>query len=188
MAFAEKWRYGIGESILKKRLKNITRTPVTCNLNQAKNVGILFDATLLEQFDPVRTFIASLQDKGIQVQVIGYVNDKKIHESYLLRRSFHFFSKKELTWFYKPTPVYIDEFIRKPFDILLCLYLKDYFPLRYITALSNAHFKVGLFSPANTYLDFMIDMGNNCFPDMLIDQIKTYVGDLKTRPCSQNTD
>ena len=52
----------------------------------------------------------------------------------------------------------VDAFIKEPFDLLINLSLEDYYPIRYIIALSPALFKVGKFDANEIYLDFMIDI------------------------------
>jgi len=180
VAFLEKWRYKLGEASLRRQMKKTHRQVKAFNLRQAKEVGILFDATTLEKYEPVRSFIAFLQDQGIHTHVLGYINDKKIPDSYLLRRSFHFFSKNELSWTFRPVSQHAVNFCEKNFDILFSLDTADLFPLRYLASLSKAYFKVGRFFPYHQHLDFMINLKDDTSVGYLIEQIKTYLMDLRT--------
>jgi len=180
VAFLEKWRYRLGESSLRRQMKKNHRQVKAFNLRQAKEVGILFDATTLEKYEPVRSFIAFLQEQGIHTHVLGYINDKKIPDSYLLRRSFHFFSKNDLSWIFKPVSQHAINFYEKNFDILFCLDTENLFPLRYIATLSRAHFKVGRFFPDHQHFDFMINLKEDTSVAYLIEQIKVYLSNLRT--------
>lgn len=180
VAFLEKWRYKLGEASLRRQMKKIHREVKAFNLRQAKEVGILFEATTLEKYEPVRTFIAFLQEQGIHTHVLGYINDKKIPDSYLLRRSFHFFSKNELSWTFRPVSQHAINFCEKKFDILFSLDSGDLFPLRYVATLSKASFKVGRFFPDHQHLDFMINLKDDTSVGYLIEQIKVYLMNLQT--------
>lgn len=180
VAFLEKWRYKLGEASLRRQMKKIHREVKAFNLRQAKEVGILFEATTLEKYEPVRSFIAFLQEQGIHTHVLGYINDKKIPDSYLLRRSFHFFSKNELSWTFRPVSQHAINFCEKKFDILFSLDSGDLFPLRYVATLSKASFKVGRFFPDHQHLDFMINLKDDTSVGYLIEQIKVYLMNLQT--------
>jgi len=180
VAFLEKWRYKLGEASLRRQMKKIHREVKAFNLRQAKEVGILFEATTLEKYEPVRSFIAFLQEQGIHTHVLGYINDKKIPDSYLLRRSFHFFSKNELSWTFRPVSQHAINFCEKKFDILFSLDTGDLFPLRYVATLSKASFKVGRFFPDHQHLDFMINLKDDTSVGYLIEQIKVYLMNLQT--------
>lgn len=185
VVFLEKWRYKLGEAFLRRQMKKMHRQIKAFNIRQAKEVGILFDATTLEKYEPVRSFIAFLQEQGIHTHVLGFINDKKIPDSYLLRRSFHFFSKNELSWTFRPISQHALNFSKKNFDILFSLDTENLFPLLYLASLSRAYFKVGMFSPDHQYLDFMIHLKDNTSVGYLIEQIKSYLLDLQT---GHNTD
>ncbi|MFN8209127.1 MAG: hypothetical protein U0T82_17230 [Bacteroidales bacterium] len=182
MAFAHKLRLSLGESKLRKKSKDVRRDKRACNLREARTAGILFDASDPSGFEPVKSLVSQLTDRGIQVQIIGFVNDKKVPDAYLLRRSFNFISRNELSWIYRPTPDFADEFIQTSFDILFNLDLKNSFPTRYITTLSRAKFKTGLYQEQNEFLDFMISLKPNPSLENLIFQLLSYLGELKTQP------
>lgn len=187
MAFAHKLRLSLGESRLRKKLKDVRREKRACNLAEARTAGILFDATDPSGFEPVKSLVSQLTDRGIQVQIIGFVNDKKVPDAYLLRRSFNFISRNELSWIYRPTSDFVDDFIKTPFDILFNLDLKNFYPTRYITTLSRAKFKAGLYQDDNEFLDFMISLKPNPSLENLIFQLLSYLGELKTKPSARVT-
>jgi hypothetical protein len=148
----------VGRRVLNSHLATVVRTPVVCNINEAKHIGILYNATESISFEIIRNLVKELSHDSRKVTVLGYVDSKNLIDNYLYRKGFDFFSKNELNWYSKPISSVVDQFIKEPFDLLINLSLENYFPIRYITALSSAAFKTGRFSPDDTILDFMIDI------------------------------
>jgi len=141
---------------LSKRPKRLNKRSI--NLNEIKTAGILFDATHLISYDVVKNFLKLLNEKHIEVSVIGFINSKYLIDHYLYRKGFIFLTKKDINWYGKPDLSIVKSFIDKEFDVLFDLTLDDCFPLKYISIMSRARFKVGKFSDSNDYLDFMIDI------------------------------
>jgi len=139
------------------------------NFNEIKTAGIIFDATHLVSYDVVKNFLKVLKEKNIEVTIIGYVNSKYLIDLYLYRKGFIFLTKNDINWYGKPNISIIQPFIDKEFDILFDLTLEECFPLKYISIMSKAKFKVGKYSEANDYLDFMIDINKE---KNLLKQIK----------------
>jgi hypothetical protein len=158
MKWMDNFRTYVGRRVLNSYLANKVRTPVVCNINEAKHIGILYNATESVSFEIIRNLVKELAHDSRKVTVLGYVDSKNLIDNYLYRKGFDFFSKNELNWYSKPISSVVDQFIKEPFDLLINLSLENYFPIRYITALSSAAFKTGRFSPDDTILDFMIDI------------------------------
>ena len=148
----------IGRKVLIRKLKHLKRVTKVCNINDARNIGIIFNATNMASFEIIRNFIKSLSGKKVKVNALGYVHSKKLIDHYLYRKGFDFFTKGNLNWFNKPVKDTVENFIKKPFDILINLYLEEYYPIQYIVALSASTFKVGKYYDEPNYLDFMIDI------------------------------
>lgn len=150
-------RTRIGEYLLNRELKKNKRSPIVCNINKAKKIGVIFNASLSLNFEIIKEFVKNLDKKGINVQAIGYIDNKSLIDSYLHRKGFGFFTGKDLSWFYKPKGEKIESFIKSDFDVLINLSLEKYLPIDYVTVLSKAKFKVGKFIEKSSPLDFMID-------------------------------
>ncbi|MBP1669543.1 MAG: hypothetical protein H6Q21_1909 [Bacteroidetes bacterium] len=157
MKTGERIKALIGNHILGKKLRNQKRSVMVCNLKNARNIGILYNATEYVSFEIIKEFTKKLSQNDSSVSILGYVDSKKLIDHYLYRKGFDFFSRNDLNWFYKPVSEVTEAFIVKPFDILIDLSLEPCFPIQYIVALSPATFKVGKFSPDEKYLDLMID-------------------------------
>jgi len=157
MKNGERIKAFIGNRILGKKLRNQKRSVMVCNLKNAQNIGILYNATEYVSFEIIKEFTKQLSQNISNVSILGYVDSKKLIDHYLYRKGFDFFSRNDLNWYYKPISAVAEAFIKKPFDLLIDLSLEPCYPIQYIVALSPATFKVGKFSPDEKYLDLMID-------------------------------
>lgn len=158
MNFFERTKARWGERILNAKLSETRRKVVACNINQATSIGILFNATEQVSFEIVKELVKNLSAKNREIEVLGYVDTKQLIDHYLYRKGFDFFTRKQLNWYYKPLAENVEDFIKKPFDLLLDLSLDNPFPLKYIVTYSEAKFKAGRYSDNCDYLDFMIDI------------------------------
>jgi len=148
----------LGRRAINSCLRKNKRQVNVCNINNAKTIGILFNATHQISFDIVKEMVKNIANKENKIEVLGYVDSKNLIDHYLYRKGFDFFTHKQLNWYYKPVDETVHSFIEKKFDILINLSLDEPYPIQYIVALSKAKFKVGKYSQGNEYLDFMIDI------------------------------
>jgi hypothetical protein len=158
MNWIDTFKEYMGRRVLAQKLKNQIRHPIICNIDHVQHIGIIYNATEYVSFEIIRNLVKDLSHDSRKITVLGYVDSKKLIDHYLYRKGFDFFSKNELNWYSKPVSTVVDHFIAEPFDLLINLSLEEYYPIRYITALSAASFKAGKFSPDEIHLDFMIDI------------------------------
>ena len=158
MKFLDNTKIYLGNRLLHKKLQSLTRLTRVCNINQAKSVGIIYNATDSVSFEIIKDFTKTLTQKKIDVSALGYVDSKKLIDHYLYRKGFDFFTKNNLNWYNRPVTDTVDDFIKKPFDILINLSLEEYYPIQYVLALSPASFKVGKYFDEPNYMDLMIDI------------------------------
>lgn len=158
MKWMDNFKAYIGRRELRTHLKDRNRTPVVCNIEHAKHIGIIYNATEGVSFEIIRNLVKDLSGSSRKITVLGYVDSKKLIDNYLYRKGFDFFSKNDLNWYWRPVSPLVDQFIKEPFDLLINLSLENHYPIQYITAMSPATFKAGKFSPDDIYLDLMIDI------------------------------
>jgi len=158
MKLMDNFKTLVGEKILTSHLKNHNRVRAVCNVKDAKHIGIIYNATEFISFEIIKKLVKDLSTDSKKISVLGYVDSKKLIDNYLYRKGFDFFSKNELNWYFKPISSNVEQFMKEPFDLLINLSLEDHFPIRYITALSPATFKTGMYTPHETALDLMIDI------------------------------
>lgn len=153
-----------------------TRIPNKFSFDKVKTVGILFDATNVEDYDIVKRYVVYLREHLKKVKVIGFFSTKEIPALTYSKLEYDFFSVKELNWLGKPSSVIIQNFIDEEYDLLIDLNIHDHFPLKYISALSKAAFKVGKYDENDTEIyDMMIDADNTKTVKYFLRQIDTYL-------------
>jgi hypothetical protein len=148
----------VGERILLNHQKVHARVPACFTINDASNIGIIYNATENISFEIIKNLVKDISFDSKKVMVLGYVDSKNLIDNYLYRKGFDFFSRNDLNWYFRPITPGVTNFISEPFDLLINLSLDDHFPIRYITSLSSARFKAGRYSPDDKCLDLMIDI------------------------------
>ncbi len=175
MSFFSDTRLKIAFYILNKKVKKIKRNRNVYNLNNAKNIGVIYNATHQENYEIAKKFILDITNQNNNVISLGFVDSKEVLNFYKKNEHTQFFSRKNLNWYGKPNNPFIEKFISQEFDILIDLSVINDYPIQYITALSLAKFKVGKFKNKNSYYDFMIDINDKQDIKLLTEQINHYL-------------
>jgi len=171
-----KIRKKIGQYYFRKENTKVERQCHMTNLRDAKRIGILYTLDDVPDYERVSQFVSQLQGEHKEVKTLGFVKNKNLVQRFLPKLSYDFFSRRDLTWFYKPIHKQVRDFIEKEFDLLIDLSLQDNFPLKYIAGLSNALCRVGKFSEENTdYYDLMFDMKPSTTSEDYLGQIQHYL-------------
>lgn len=158
MKFVDNIKVFLGNRAIRKKLKRTDRKVRSCNLKDAKKIGILFDATHTVSFEIVRQLVKDLTSEKQKVLALGYVDSKQMIDHYLYRKGFEFFTHTHLNWYGKPDSESVTNFIEETFDLLIYVSLEEFYPLKYVLALSKATFKAGRLDLQQDYLDLMIDI------------------------------
>lgn len=149
----------IGNYLLKQKLKKRTnRDTHFTGVQNAKKIGILFDATEYDDFKRIKKFERDLTQQGKKVTMLGYEHSKNKNSQYIGDQHNAFINKKDFNWVNSPTEPFVDEFISQTFDILFVFSSGNYFPIHYISLLSSAYFKVGCAGKNQHDFDLIMDM------------------------------
>jgi hypothetical protein len=169
MSFLNQLQARFHNFFLQKKMRKSKAERYSMSFEKAKRIGILFDATNPDNAEVVSSYRDSLKNKGKQVEILAYINDKEDHDQ---SSYFNYFNKRQLTWSLEPKSNEIEQFMTTPFDILLGLHIEGVQPLEYIAALSNAHLRVGQYREGKEYCyDLIIDTPEN-------DNLKNFVGQV----------
>ncbi len=145
--------------LLKKQLQRLQGPPrKRVNLQKAHAIGILFDATDLENRQTVLQYADKLKKQGKRVRLLGYFDDDTKNENFTFRH----FNRHQFDFFLRPKAQTVQEFMDQNFDILMTLDPEPQLFAEYISTLSKAPLRVGP-STENIYaFDLMIETkGNN---------------------------
>ncbi|HKK77299.1 MAG TPA: hypothetical protein VJ953_19630 [Saprospiraceae bacterium] len=146
-------------SFLKKRV----------NINSAKNIGILFDATRLDTRQAALQYADQLKKQRKKVKLLGYFDVKQSKDA---SHAFPFFDKKHLDWYFIPRSKEIDFFLQQNFDIFVFLNPISSHYSEYIAALTKASLKVGPISSELDCYDLMLDVKNKATLTDFIKQLQ----------------
>jgi hypothetical protein len=167
-------RTSLGNHDLRRKTRQLKRNKAIYNFNTARTAGILFTSESEEDFNAVKDFKQYLEDHKITVEVLGYVHDKQVPDHYLLRTGFSFFCMKDLNWYQRPARQFAIDFYGRDFDILFDLSIEEYFPLKYISGVSPAAYKIGVYKETSDY-DLMIGLKDRKDLPYFVEQIKHYL-------------
>ena len=155
-------RLKIGDNILRNRVARTERKPHYSNIHEVKKIGLVWDASKPDDFIFLTRFFQRMAELKTEVKILGYFSGKNLPDQYTAVRYLSIVKREELNIFYHPVSPETNTFITNPFDVLIDLNFRKILPLQYISSLSNARFKVGLFETEtkNTPFDLMMDLKN----------------------------
>ena len=146
------------DSKLKKELqrkKGFSKKKV--NLETAKSIGLLFDATRLDIRQTALQYAEQLKKQRKKVNLLGFFDVKQDPNA---SHSFPYFDKKSIDWTQSPKGDEVKYFLQQNFDIFVFLNPTTTPYSEYIAALTNAHFKVGPLAERTDCYDLMLNVNN----------------------------
>ncbi len=141
------------------------------------NANLLKKVARSDDFGSISRFHQKMNDRNIEVKVIGYFPGPNLPDKYTAIRYLTCIRRKELNLFYQPVSEETSRFISNRYDILIDINFKKIFPLLYISSLSNALFKVGLFEykTLNSPFDLMMEIKSPVDIDNYLAQVIRYL-------------
>jgi hypothetical protein len=170
-------RLKIGNSLLAKKVARVKRKVFYTGINQVKTIGIVWDAAKTEDFICLSKLFQKMHERGIDVKIIAYFPGKELPDQYTAQRFLTCIRKNETNWFYMPISREAELFIKTRFDILIDINFNSDLPLSYLTSLSAAGFKVGLFNSYNgdSTFDLMMEINKPVRIDNYLNEIIHYL-------------
>lgn len=162
MELFENLRLKIGNALLHNKVSKTKRKTSYTSIDLVKNIGIVWDASRTDEFSFLSRFHQRMAENKAEVNILGYFSGNSLPNQYTAIRYLSIIKKEELNFFYHPVSAETNTFVNKNFDVLIDLNFKKLLPLQYISSLSNARLKVGLFEPesGNTPFDLMMEVKN----------------------------
>ena len=182
MALFRNFRLNIGRAILRKKFSKIRRKPFKSNITDAKTMVLVWDASRHNDFDVLSRFHQKMHERKIDLRIIGFYPGNELPDRITAIRYLTCLKQQDLNIFYRPVSHEAEQFIKDPHDILIDINFRNVFPLEYISTLSNAGFKVGIFS--NTYkhnpFDLMMEMKSTTDIEEYLNQVVHYLEMINT--------
>ena len=170
-------RLSRGRSILRRKVSRIKRTRFRGNIFSAKKIALVWDADRIDEFQVLSQFHQKMSDRNIDLHIIGYYPGKELPDKLTAVRYLTCLKQQDINFTYRPVSYETSKFISASFDILIDANFKNLFPLEYISTLSNAGFKVGIFD--NKYeqppFDLMIEVRKNSDMNNYLEQVVHYL-------------
>ena len=184
MQFIEDIKHRFGRWVFQRELNSNKRTKAVSNLENAKSIGILYEATDAVQIKKIEPFVKYFFELKKDVKALGYVNKKKLDNHHIPKLNYDFFYLKDLNWYYKPQNYIISNFVKKEYDILINLSDSNCIPIKYLVASSLAHFKIGQFEDGFEIYDLMIKLDKEKSKERLMEEIKHYLNLINKKNAS----
>lgn len=177
MELFRNFRLSRGRSVLRKKISRIKRTKFRGNIFSAKKVGLVWDASNPEEFQVLSQFHQKMLDRNINLDIIGYFPGKELPDKITAIRYLVCLKQQDLNYSYRPVSNEASRFIDTHFDILIDANFKCVFPLEYISTLSSAGLKVGIFNNGYEHspFDLMIEVSSKSSLNNYLDQVVHYL-------------
>jgi len=146
------------------------------NIDEAKQVGILFDATEIDDRQTVLRYAEKLRKQGKNVALLGYVPVVDKEATF----SFDFFTKKDIDWAGRPKGASIQHWLTHEFDAFICLFTTNTPFAEFIALHTPANLKIGTVPRHPDCFDLMVDIKPSAKPQQLIQQYEAVLA--KTVP------
>ena len=161
---------------IQRKLSGVKANRVLTNLKDAKSIGIIYDSTNPDNDIIITKFAEHLRQEGKTVEILGFVDDKKIdHKADVL-----IFNKKNLSWNLTPADERVEKFVAKNFDLLLASFTGINYPLEYVARTSLAKWRVGSFDEKKTdYYEMMINMGGKTEVQYFLNQATYFLNQIQ---------
>jgi len=175
-------RLKIGHSILTKKIARTKRKVNYSNIDSVKKIGIVWDSSKLDEFASLSRFHQKMQERNIEVRILGYFPGKDLPDKYTAVRYLTCIRKTEINLFYHPVSSEAAACLNTRFDILIDINFKKLLPLKYISSLSDAGLKVGLFETEKTDapFDLMMELKYPVDIENYLNQIIQYLEMIKS--------
>lgn len=173
-------RSKISGFLLQKEILKQQRKSEVVTFEQARNIGILYDATAESDYELIKNYVRDMRGLSKEVIALGYYDQKELPNTRFMKLGLDFFTQKALNWKMKPVNPIVTNFINKEFDILICLNLDRCIPLRYVSSLTRARFKIGRYDQSSAPIfDFMIKADGAITLKQMIEQVNHYLKLIK---------
>jgi hypothetical protein len=130
---------------VSKRLRQVEIPRSSLPLDQARHLGLLFQADGEQALQRAISLMEQLQTRGVQVHSLAYVPRPK---RYLPPPEQAQFGPAQVSWPGIPRGEAVQQFASGPCDILICGWTGTCLPLRYLALSSRAAWRIAEYSPS----------------------------------------
>ena len=180
-------RLKAGRMMLQRRLGSLRRMRQDFSLDRVTKVGILWDASLENDFQHLAVLTRKLSEAGKSVEVLAWIPGKVVPDRLTGLSYMKFLRQSDLSWTFLPVSEDAKKFLETKYDLLIDINPSSLFPLNAMVSLSSAPMKVGpdiTDRPENTPYDLMIKAPKPFSIAHFLEQVMHYlslIGSPQTR-------
>jgi hypothetical protein len=178
VAFLKNLRTRVGNYLLGKEVTKARQARTILSMKEAKTIGLVFSSNNAEDVDIAKKYENYLKEMGKTVKTIGLINvtAKELPVNTAWWTGPQYITRKELSWFYKPSEEFIRNFVNEPFDMLIDMNIGGELPLRFVSASSKAKCKVGRYDEKYLSIyDVMIETDKTKTLKYFLRNVDTYM-------------
>lgn len=146
------------------------------NLNEARTIAILFDATDVDQRKRTLAYAEKLRKQDKQINVLGFISTADKEATF----SFNFFTLRDIDWAQRPKGDQVANWLKKEYDVLICLFTQTNRFTEFLALHARAGLKIGPVAENTACYDLMLDMPTSAGPEKIIQQYEAVLS--KTVP------
>ncbi len=167
--------------LLRRAMKKLEYKKRVVSYDNAKRVGLFFDAGADGRPAFINKIINNLEHDGKSVFVLGFFNQKKIPEGLKNNEKAGFVSKNCFSVWMRPKSDVVRNFVDQPYDLLIDLTVQGHFMVKYVAGITKASYKAGVHH--SDYLcvyDLLLHLDEQTTDEKLADHAIHYLKILKT--------
>ena len=153
-------RTKIGQYALKKASVGSCQRQFL-NWSDIHKVQILFNRTSQKQADEMAKFAKFLIDEGKKVDVLIFIDSKKLDETFQNRPGITYYSRQNLNWYRKPSGTTIQDFVDRDSDLMIVPEFNNLFHFTWLATLCKAKTIVAPYSDRNQWASILLKIENN---------------------------
>ena len=176
-------RLRLGSALLAKKAARLRRDVRYTSFENVKSIGLVWDASRPAEFGSLSRFHQKMEEMKKEVKIFAYFPGKNLPDQYTAIRYLSCIRKDELSKLYLPVTSEANAFINNRYDVLIDLNFDKHLPLLYITAVSKARLKVGLFEKngSASSFDLMMELSAPVDIDSYLSQVTRYLEMIKDK-------
>jgi hypothetical protein len=176
MAYFQNIRNKIGAYYMLKHHAHLSRARTIINIDTARTIGIVYCGDNPVDVEFMKGYIHKLRDMGKEVKSLGFIHIKELPAGLNGSPMHQYFALKELNWYFRPFSQFIHSFVNEDFDLLLDFGIPTQLPIMFISSMSKAKCKVGMYVEKyeNIY-DVMIEAAENKKLDYIVQTTHEYM-------------
>ncbi len=161
---------------LKRAEKGISRQKSLLGYSQIESIGIIYDASLEENYKQISILVKELIQDQKKVKTLGYFTQKKMPNHCFSQLTFEFCDKKCFLWNQKPGKQNVKDFINSNYDVLIDLTPSSFYHVKYLMALSKPQMRSGIYADKYVDLyDLMLQVDENNSLKQIIEHVFYYL-------------